>query len=221
VITNKIASLAFFIFISTGIFILLSGCVDLSRNSSTVPPVACGYVYLDGNIVSGAIVEAISADGTDHRSNITDDRGAYVLNITPAKIYNITATYQGLRHTVWPVYLDNKTDTYNISLTTAPKSTIEGTGYAVHEGKPFPIDHILNPIVINFVPTAKNQTTLSGDTGRDGSYSMEVEPNVQYMMSSNISALFYYHNDPAWVRDHQITIGPNETALVDFDLILP
>jgi hypothetical protein len=218
---KKLVSFNYFIYISIGIFILLSGCVNLNTNSSTVPPVATGYVYLDGYVVSGATVEAISADGTDHQFNITDERGAYVLNITPAKIYNITATYQGLRHTVWPVYLDNKTDTYNISLTTAPKSTIEGTGYAVHEGKPFPIDHILNPIVINFVPTAKNQTTLSGDTGRDGSYSMEVEPNVQYMMSSNISALFYYHNDPAWVRDHQITIGPNETALVDFDLILP
>ncbi len=216
---KKIEDFAFFIGIST--CILLSGCVNLSTNSSTVPPVASGYVYLDGNVVSGATVEAISVDGTDHQSNITDDRGAYVLNITPAKMYNITATYQGLRHTVWPVYLDNKTDTYNISLTTTPRSTIEGTGYAVHEGKPFPIDHISNTIVVNLVPTAKNHTTCSREVDRDGSYSVEVEPNVQYKMSSNISAFFYYHNDPAWVCDHQITIGPDETALVDFDLILP
>ena len=218
---RKFAGFAFFIYVSIGIFILLSGCVNESTNSSTEPPVATGYVYLDGDVIGGATVEAISADGTDHQSNITDDRGAYVLNITPAKIYNITATYQGLRHTVWPVYLDNKTDTYNISLTTAPRSTIEGTGYAFHEGKPFPFDH-MDPPVINLVPMAKNYTTLSNYMGRDGSYSMEVYPNLQYTMKvSPPIASFFYHNYQAWVRDHLISIGPNETALIDIEFYLP
>jgi hypothetical protein len=218
---RKLAGFAFFIYVSIGFFILLSGCVNESTNSSTVPPVATGYVYFDGNVISGATVEALSADGTDHQSNITDDRGAYVLNITPMKIYNITAKYQVLRHTIWPVYLDNKTDTYNISLTTTPRSTIEGTAYAFHEGEPFPVDHILDSPVIDLVPTAKNHTTLSTYIGRDGSYSMEVDPNVQYRMSGYIGPGFYYHNSQARVRDHLITIGPNETALIDVEFYLP
>jgi hypothetical protein len=216
---RKFAGFAFFINIGIGSLILLSGCVNLSTNSSTVPPVANGYVFLDGNIVSGATVDALSVDGTDRQSTTTDDRGAYVLNITPAKAYNITAIYQGLRHTVWPVYLDNKADTYNISLTTTPGSTIEGTGYAFHEGAPY--KHYLGELIINLEPTSKNHTTYSRHLEGNGSYSMEVDPDVQYMMSGNIGANFYYNNFQAPVRDHLISIGPNETALIDIEFYLP
>jgi hypothetical protein len=203
---------------STGIFILLSGCI----NFSAVPPVANGYVYLDGKVIGGATVEAISADGTDRQSTTTDGTGAYVLNITPAKRYNITATYQGLRHTVWPVYLDNKTDMYNIDLTTTPRSAIKGIGYATREGEPY--EGNMGVLSVELTPTIKNHTTFSMRLENDGKYSMEVDPDVQYRMRGTFSggevAGFYYHNTE-YVRDNLITIGPNETALIDIKYRLP
>ncbi len=215
----KTAGFAFFICISTGIFILLSGCI----NFNAAPPVANGYVYIDGEVIGGATVEAISADGTDRQSTTTDGTGAYVLNITPAKKYNITATYQGLRHTVWPVYLDDKTDTYNIDLTTTPRSTIEGTGYAFHEGKPY--RNSLRVLVIHLEPTSKNHTTYSRHLEGNGTYSMEVEPDVEYTTSGTLSgspniASFFYHNSREYVPD-RITIDPNETVLIDIEYHLP
>lgn len=222
--TGKHKGLAFFTYLGIGSIILLSGCINPGNNSSTTPPAAIGYVYFDGHPVSGATIEGISADCTDHRSASTDDRGTYVLNITPGKTYNITATYQGLRHTVWPVYLDNRTDMYNISLTTTPRSTIEGSWSANLKGKPFPIDHMNTP-VIQLVAWTKNQTDLSVEASRDGRFLIVVEPDVQYWMTSNIGAMFYYHNDPFRLYDSNhnsnITISPNETALIDIEFILP
>jgi hypothetical protein len=209
-----------------GFFILLCGCINESANnestnSSIEPPVATGFVYINGDAINGATVEAISVDETDYKSNITDDRGAYILNITPMKIYNVTATYNGLRHTVWPVYLDNKSESYNISLTTTPRSTIEGRGYAFHEGEPFPFDHIGNTLVINLVPWEKNHTTIFTQLGRNGSYSVVVDTNVLYTMGG-MDAHFYYHNHLAGLQDnnYNITVGPNETALIDINYYL-
>jgi hypothetical protein len=202
-----------------GTCLSLSGCINLG----TVPPVANGHVYLDGKVVSGATVEAVSTNGTNRQSTVTDRNGAYTLNITPATTYNITATYQGLRHTIWPVYLDNKTDTFNITLTTVPRSTIEGTGHLIIHNVPTNLSNYY----INAMST-KDNTTISTIIKSDGSYSLEVEPNVLYNMncthitSPNPVAQFYYRNDAQGLGDTvQIMVGPNETALVDYVIPLP
>lgn len=214
--------------ISTGIFTSLSGCINCSTILNTAPPVATGHVYLDGNAISGATVEAMSIDGTDYKITTTDKNGAYILNITPAKMHNITARYQGLQHTVWPVYLDNESDTYNINLTTTPRSTIEGTGRAyagidgyVKEYK-YPED-----LAINLIPITKNYTTLSKRMDSNYIYSIEIEPDIQYTMKGTVNhgenpADFFYHNIPSvWVQDNVIMVGSNETALINIEYYLP
>ena len=227
----KISCSAFFIIVIAGFFISLCGCVNESAinesmNSSVEPPVATGFVYLDGDAICGATVESVSVDGTDHKSNNTDGRGAFILNMTPMKIYNVTATYNGLRHTVWPVYLDNKSESYNISLTTTPRSTIEGRGYAFRKGEPFPFDHISNSLIISVMPWAENHTTIDAQLSKNGSYSLVVEPNVRYTLVGKTKLFyprFYYHNHLAGLQDndYNIIVGPNETALIDINYYLP
>lgn len=233
--TAKFTCFAIFICISClSVCISLSGCVHFGTNPSTnvstvpsVPPVANGHVYVDGKVVSGASVEAVAINGTDHISTTTDDKGAYVLNITPYTKYNVTAMYQGLRHTVWPVYLENKADTYNINLTTTPRSTIEGTGTI---GGDTQFNVPMSNLAINLVPVTKNNTTISTIMNGDGSCSLEVEPNMQYEMTGTMGgvmgsppiAQFYYRNYPAGLGDcPQITVGSNETALLDVEFVIP
>jgi hypothetical protein len=63
----------------------------------------------------------------------------------------------------------------------------------------------------------------------DGSYSLEVEPDVPYIMNATIGeidlqsmAKLFYHNYPAGLGNYpQITVGPNETALIDIGFVLP
>jgi len=222
----------FVIFICTcclGVFLSLSGCVNSDNNSSTnvsaEPPVANGHVYLDGSAVSGAIVEAVSVNGTDRQFTITDDKGTYVLIIMPHTLYNITAMYQGMRHTVWPAYLEDKTDTYDIYLTTTPRSTIEGTGYITGDTQ-------FNPPISCYdinINSTKDNTTISKAMNNDGSYSLEVEPNVIYYAIGTIGAMgsppiaqFYYHNFPTGLGNNPlITVGSNETVLIDIAFVIP
>ncbi|MDI6896942.1 carboxypeptidase-like regulatory domain-containing protein [Methanocella conradii] len=220
--SKKFAICAIFIYISIGVFLSLSGCV----NTSTVPPVASGRVFLDGNVVSGAAIEAVPIDGTGNLYTITDDTGAYTLDLTPAIPYNVTATYQGLRHTIWPVYLDNKSDTFNITLTTIPKSTVEGTGYATSA---HPEHHNLTAsnFAINLNST-KDHTVISKLFNKDGSYSVEVEPNVTYEVNGTLGEMgsppitqFFYHNYKPLGNRPQITVSSNETVLIDYMVALP
>ncbi|WP_428982123.1 hypothetical protein [Methanocella conradii] len=166
-------------------------------------------------------------NGTDHRSTTTDDKGAYVLNIKPATKYNITATYQGLQHTVWPVYLDNKTDTYNVNLTTTPRSTVEGTGYATSADPEHNLTYM--GIYVIYLKSTRDNTTIFKNINSDGSYSLEVEPNVPYVMTGTVGMnstppiiQFYYHNYRPWLGTHpQITVGSNETVLIDYVVPVP
>jgi len=161
----------------------LGGCVNIGS------PVASGHVFLDGKAVSGAAIEAVPINGTGNLYTTTDNQGAYTLNLTPATTYNVTATFHGLRHTVWPVYVDNKSDTFNINLTTTPKSTIEGTGYinAAHPERKYYRSHYQ----INLNSTI-DHTVISKIFNEDGSYSVDVEPNVTY----EVNGTLYYMGSP-------------------------
>lgn len=245
--TKKFAICVIFIYISSiGVFLSLSGCINTGiitgNNTSTVPPIASGRVFLDGKAVSGAAIEAVpingagklytimddkvSIKGAGNLYTITDNNGAYTLNITPATPYSITATYQGLRHTIWPVYLDNRSDTFNINLTTTPKSTIEGTGFATCSD-PSRNTSDMSIFDINLNST-KDHTIASKALNRDGSYLLEVEPNVTYEMSGTLGEMgsppitqFFYHNYKPLGSLPQITVSPNETVLIDYMVVLP
>jgi hypothetical protein len=182
-------------------------------NDSYSPPVPVsisGHVYLDGKPVSGANVEAVSVYGRNRTSNVTDDEGAYVLGLYTKEQYNVTATYQGLRHTVWPVHLWNgQTGVYDINLTRTPTSTITGVSELQRPGT----------VTIEAVPV-NGDKTFTAVTGNDASYSLDVEPLVYY----NISGKFResngnYHNVTFAYRTGIFCSGfmvrSNETALID------
>jgi hypothetical protein len=111
---------------------LISGC----SNETTPTPIphlgdmylTHGYVKMDGKPIAGAEVEAVSADGAYRFNNITNDQGAYAFYLPRNVSFNVTAREQGLQHTIWPVNVGDDFFEYNITLTTTPVSSIEGTG---------------------------------------------------------------------------------------------
>jgi hypothetical protein len=178
-----------------------------------------GHVYLDNHAVSGAHVEAVSVDGTDCRNTTTDDGGAYTLNINAGTMYNLTTTWQGLRHTVWPVSIGDNYYEYNISLSTTPKSFIEGTGYSVGGYLGYDNSRPLTGFYFN-VTQANGNSTFTTTIQNDWSYSLEVEPGVMYHIERRYPDVhFYYRNHNDVISD--VIVGPNETAIIDYVVVLP
>ena len=178
-----------------------------------------GYVYFDGKAVKGANIEAISANGTDYRNTTTDDAGAYTLNLAANTSYNLTATWQGLRHMLWPVSLGDKYYEYNISLTSTPGSFIEGTGHSVGGYLGYNNSQPLTGFEFN-VTRVNTNSTLTAVIQNDWSYSLEVEPGVLYHIERyQPDVWFNYRNGNDLMSN--VTVGPNETALIDYVVILP
>lgn len=218
------------------IAVLPCGCSQLTPdlNSTSVFPIAdtgaiTGHIYLDGIAISGAHFEAISADGVDRRNTTTGPDGGYTLSIKPGTTYNITAASQGLRHTVWPVYLPGDDRTYDITLTAVPRSTIEGSGYAWGGHNLRPGDHqIWSDVVINLT-SVENNATLTALTDREGRYVLEVSPNVPYVIDGAACPqnkypmpIFHYRSTNSYLgMGQQIRAGENETILIDYELRLP
>lgn len=192
-----------------------------NRPNSELPdtfPVS-GQVLLDDILIKGANIDAVSFDGTDKISTITNDSGIYVLYIKPDICYKVSATYMDHQYTIWPIFLSkwanvsnvnyNIDDKYKINLTYEMKSRIEGnTAW----------DKILvmaNPV--------NNGTPVTAVSGKNGDYFLEVEPNIQY----NISAGDYYGQTHFVISPHyhnyvygpcySVKVGPNETVLLDID----
>lgn len=212
------------VFIAIIFMAMLCGCTRPEFKTDNIS----GEVYLDGRIVSGAFVEAVSVDGADRRSTTTDGNGVFTLNIKAETKYNLTSEYQGFRHTVWPVYLPGDTNTYIINLTTTPGSTIEGGGYARGGHSPW-ADHMKWSGVVVNMTTIKDNKTLTALTDSDGRYSLEVEPDVLYNIAGAsclqnkypVPIFHYRNNDTYFGSDYQLTVGPNETALIDYEIRLP
>jgi hypothetical protein len=217
--------------------VLIGGCIQEGPTESHTPApftkTIIGHVYLDGHAIGGARIEVISINGTDCVNTTTDDKGAYTLNINDETKYNLTAICQGLRHTVWPAYLPGETNVYDVNLTTAPVSTIEGSGYTIGPlGNRELFDTYDHKRWSGFVVTAtsvKDSISITTLTDSNGSYSLEVEPNVLYKMTgaynvnSGFSPMFRYRNGGALADGYSntITVGPNETALVDYVFVMP
>jgi len=143
-----------------------------------------GHVYLDGQAVSGAYVDAVSWDGTHDVNTTTCDDGSYTLNVRIETKYNLTASWRGLTHTVWPVYLPDDTNIYDINLTSTPRSTIEGSGITIGPGgnpELFKIyDHKpARGFRMGVIPVGGN-TSITTVTDNTGNYILVVEPNVLY-----------------------------------------
>lgn len=235
------------LFFCLGVFIALCGCIDPITNiihAPSGPPVVTGHVFLDGKAISGAAVDAVSANGTYHRYAVTGNDGVYTFNITPDTDYNVTATYQGLQHTIWPVYLPGDTSTFDINLTTLPMSTIEGSGYTTisvspwesKEGRYKTYYHTRwSGFLIN-ARSMKDNTTLTAVTDINGSYILKIEPDTVCVISSYFFppdghpiASFHYRNSGGleYVDSGNITTGPiaiagpNETVFVDYIFPMP
>ena len=185
------------------------------NTSSTIMVPAHGYVLLNGSHVSGAQVKATSSDGSDIQTTTTNETGAYVVNIRDWTLYNITATYKGLRHTIWPVRIDSQDNSqlykartvYNITLTNEPTSTIMGLSSEKY-------------ILVEAIPT-NGEPSVTTNTGPERAYSMNVDPNVQYDLvgrdyyeQTNFHVIFKGRN---YHYVQNITLQPNETALIDVD----
>lgn len=228
------------------VFIATCGCINQITDLFPAPqgqPIVIGHVFLDGKAVKGAAVEAISANGTYHRYAVTGDDGAYAFNITPETNYNITVTYKGLQHTIWPVYLPGDNSTFNIYLTKMSTSTIEGTGYTIISVSPFESKEgrykIYNHtrwsgFLIN-AKSIKDNTTSTAITDVNGSYIINVEPNTTYVMKGYFAApdgppnaIFEYRNggeSSIYASDNLsgplVNVSSNETVLVDYIFPMP
>ncbi len=211
--------------------VMISGCSEEKQADTPVynfSMPAYGHVYLDGKAVSGALVTAVSVDGASRASNVTNDSGAYVLYLVPWNRYNVTATYQGLKQRLRPVYLHNLTggyivnediaDRYDIDLTKTPKTTITGVA-SYGPGSPNPA----NGVFIVATP-ADGSAPLTTVTGEDGTYSFDLKPGVSYGISGKYSDYygqhcgiqFAYRNDDYC---NGLTLQQGETALVDIRVL--
>lgn len=193
----------------------ITGYLNDSFTPST-PVSISGHVYLDGKAVTGASVEAVSANGYNMTSNFTNASGVYILGLGSKLQYNVTATYHGLRHTIWPILLyDNETGVYDINLTRTPTSTIMGIaqgneGWLQHPGI----------TTIEAVPV-NGGTPITAISGNDTSYSLDVEPIVYYTVSGKFrgsdgnlyNASFAYRTG---VFCSGFMLRSNETALIDY-----
>lgn len=179
-----------------------------------------GHVNLDGHAISGAHVEAVSLNGTDRLNTTTDDNGAYTLNIKSGTDYNLSATWQGLRHTIWPVSIGDKYYEYNISLSTTSRSFIEGTGYSI--GGPIGYNNSQPLTGFEFYATPVNgNSKLTTVIQNDWSYSLEVEPGVMYHMERHMPDVWFNYRNNNRVLSLDVVVGPNETAFIDYEVILP
>ncbi len=190
------------------------------QDASHDPVTIRGRVFLDGKPVSGAVVKAISAWGDDRLSTFTIDNGVYAMDIKRNTQYRLTATYQGLQHTVWPVYQESgEAGHYDVNLTSTPTTLITGVG----NGQPW----LRRPGAVNITVTpVYENNTVTPAIGNDSSFSLEVEPYVYYdingmfrsLNGSNYGLGFVYNTG---INFRGFMLRPNETALVYYFAYVP
>ncbi|MGA9141081.1 MAG: carboxypeptidase-like regulatory domain-containing protein [Methanocella sp.] len=202
--------------------IITSGCsneVPTRYSNDTI--LTDGHIYLDGEPVAGAQIRAISANGTYRISNVTDGNGTYALYLPNGTQYNLTASYKGLTHTVWPV----AAGTYDINLTKTPRSFIMGQGVTIG-GPPGSKSTNASKETIIARPANSNDT-ITAKVGSDGRYILEVKPGVQYQVRGDgpWPVWLNYRNFPnnslygGWAMN--LTLGQDETILINFRVHLP
>jgi hypothetical protein len=204
--------------------LVVNGTVGIGKINASLPGRissaaldASGHVYLDGNVVKGARVEAVSQDGSDHVSGVTDAGGVYVLNLEPKVPYSIIASYQGLRHTIRPVFLYSAAYNLDINLTKSPTSSIEGNDQR-------DLSYSTSNVMIAATPADGGPAVVTL-TDENGGYVLDLKPGVRYAMSGRyydaygqtISVDFMYRD---WTQCADVTVGPDETVLLDAVLFL-
>jgi len=201
----------------TAIFcaVIFSGCSsepqDVNNTTSNDTLQAFGYVLLGNDSIAGARVVAVSLDGSHVVTTQTTASGIYALNLTPEVWYRVTASFDGLSHTISPVYLPRDStgnDRYDIILTRTHRSAISGTATA---DSPWAGEDVH----VQAIPGNGSYGFITA-TGADGSYSLDLVPGEYYYVSAytNYSnALVYYRNT---VTSSLIKPAPDETLLVDY-----
>jgi hypothetical protein len=236
-----IAAIAFAVILCITV---LGGCAQSppSQNNTTVTPVnvttpipspapvpvpasgSCsptgGHVFYNGSIVPGSMVEALTSDGTYSASNVSNSSGAYFLLMPPGAQFNITATYGNMKRAVWPAFPGY---TYDVNLTPTTKSYITGTGKAA--GGPIGFNSSLyNLTGIQIIADrGLGYPPITAFSSSDGRYTLEVEPGVKYHVhgAATPSTWLFYHNTNSGGLAIDITLRPDETALIDYAVVLP
>ena len=205
--------------------VLFSGCssgpqdVNNTASNDTVP--AFGHVYLDNKTVTGARIEAVSLDGSRVVMSRTNASGTYILNLAPGVSYNVTASFDGLNHTITPVYLPQGSKGqggYDIILSRVHRSAISGaaTADSLWKGK---------GVYIQAIPYNGSQDFVAV-TGEDGSYTLDLVPDEYYYLSARSyqpdlqewGGFVYYRNTVAIVK---VNPRPDETVLIDYKVSIP
>lgn len=188
--------------------------VDPPARAQTSPVLAGGQVYRDNKTIRGARVEAISIDGMDHVSALTNETGAYVLKLEPGVMYRATATYNGRKHTIWPLsQTEYPTDGRNdIYLTSSSKSTI-----AVFYDDNNPYNS--TPALIEAIPTDGSEPVIAMTNG-SGWYYLDVKPGVKYSLGGRCYDPFGQNGDifydyPQDSLDRAIIIDSDETMMAN------
>ncbi|MGA9139336.1 MAG: hypothetical protein WBZ29_03870 [Methanocella sp.] len=222
--------------------IALGGCTGQppSVNNTTVVPAAVtqrmatpvpaqyqgpgdmiyGHVNLNNTPVENAQVEAVSANGTYSVRNTTDSNGTYFLYLPKDEQFNVTASYSWMRHTLWPVFAN---EVYDINLYQTQKTMITGKGRVIGGPLGYNISlYNFSIVMIEAIP-ANGNGTISAAANVDGSYSLEIMPGVSYHLKGGIltNIWFNYHNTERGGQSIDIKMGPDETALIDYVVLLP
>jgi hypothetical protein len=222
---SRAALISLMALISIFCAVLFSGCStlppDVNNTVSNDTALAFGHVYLDNKTVAGASIEAVSLNGSLVVTTRTNARGAYTLNLLPGVSYNVTATSDGLNHTITPVYLPpgSKGQTgYDIIMSKTHRSAISGVAAAdsMWKGK---------GVYIQAIPLTGSQDFVAV-TGDDGSYTLDLVPDVDYYVMARTyqpdgqeqGAFVYYRNTTACARFRP---APDETILLDYKASLP
>jgi hypothetical protein len=191
------------------------------------PVPVSGQVYLDGKPVAGATVKAVSIDRDYNGSAITNGNGYYFIGIYPRTLHEISVSYQGMYHYVFPAFRWELNDSgpflrnqqfinhypFDINLTTTPTSNIRGiwTGDQDWNARCYQVEaspRIGGTIII--VPIAA-----------DRNFTINLQPYTYYNLSIRNTTSgeteddfkIIYHTGTG--RSSYL-VYPNETILVDY-----
>lgn len=181
---------------------------------------AYGRIYHNGSTLPGAQVEGVSSDGTYRAANVSNSNGTYFLLMPAGSQFNITARLGGMKRTVWPAFPGYQ---YDVNLTATNKSYITGTGRAT--GGPIGFNSSLYNLSGTAIVADRGlgYAPLIAFAGNDGRYVLELEPDVMYHVhgATSPSTWLYYHNTNSGGLGIDIMLGPGETALIDYTVVLP
>jgi hypothetical protein len=193
---------------------VVSGCSGGTTEADNTTLVY-GHVYLNGRAVGSATVVAMGIDNTFWQSTVTNDSGAYALELDPGvERYNLTAVCLDAQQTTGTLYrkgLRANEHDIHITMDMSRKSIIKGMKSGVW-----------NATHISITATRVDDgRTITADADENGNFTLYVDRGVTYSLSGSFlpdwglaSGIgFWYHND-SYLKE--IILEPGQTVLLDY-----